>query len=311
MAQDTMLTGRCPQCGEELNVPAHLQQFSCMFCGARLTPDQLSTAQPAAAPTAAAAQEAAEYYKTHILDVITNHRGLDRQLSKNGYVPAMDSYAEANRATFEQLNLAWQGGALTLEDAAGWFLDRLEEYWTREAQKPGKRKQTLQETDKFTIAIFLVPMIRRLALPCCEGFCQQLHSQWMARYPKLIWQIGDFDAITDGFKKKFLGLCFITTAVCQSTGQADDCAELTAFRNFRDGYLRACPDGPQLIEEYYDLAPSIVWAIEGTQDPAAHYAAIRTDWLEPCYRDLRSGRLADCKRRYTAMVRHLEQEYLS
>lgn len=312
MPQTTTLTGRCPHCGEELTVPGLLQEFSCMFCGTRLTPEALQTAPAAPAPSTAEAAEAAAYYKAHILEVITNHKGIEKQLSKSGYAPAMEQYAEANRATFEQLEQALLGGALDLESAAGFFLDQLEESWTQEAAKrPGKRKQTLQDTDKFTIAIFLVPMIRRLGLPCCDPFCQELHRQWMARYPKALWQVGDYDTINAGFKKKFLGLCFITTAICQQQGKADNCPELTAFRTFRDGYLRSCADGPQLIEDYYDLAPSIVLAIEQTPDPAARYADIRRQWLEPCYAALQTGQLAACKARYTAMVRQLEKEYLS
>ena len=34
---EQMTTGRCPKCGRELNIPAELEDFSCMYCGARLT----------------------------------------------------------------------------------------------------------------------------------------------------------------------------------------------------------------------------------------------------------------------------------
>lgn len=53
-------------------------------------------------------------------------------------------------------------------------------------------------------------------------------------------------------------LCFITTAVCDSFGKADDCYELTAFRNFRDKWLVNQADGKNLIAEYYNIAPKIV-----------------------------------------------------
>lgn len=35
------LSGFCPRCGEALTVPAKLSEFSCMFCGARLSADEL------------------------------------------------------------------------------------------------------------------------------------------------------------------------------------------------------------------------------------------------------------------------------
>ncbi len=275
-----------------------------MYCGARLTADQLNAEK---APTAEDLQAAA-YYHDHILEVITNHMGIEKQLTKNGYAPAIDQYAEANSKTFECLNTAWEAGVLTLEAAAADFLDQLEAKWADDASR--KRKEVLQETDKFTIAVFLVPMVRRLALPCCETFCEAFHAQWMQRYPKARWEIGDFETINGGFKKKAFGLCFITTVVCQHSGKPDNCKELTAFRQFRDGYLRSCPDGPDLIDEYYATAPQIVLEIEQTSDPASRYAAIRSQWLEPCYQDLQAGNLRQCKDRYTAMVRQLQKEYL-
>lgn len=314
MSEHTMLTGRCPQCGEELSIPSHLKQFSCMYCGARLDVSDLRTEEPA--PAAVISDEeslaAAEYYKDHILEVISNHKGIEKQLNKRGYEPAIENYAAATEPIFTSLNQAWLAGVLSLEDAVSHFLNQLEKKWEADASwKPGKKKETLQDVDKFTVAIFLVPMIRRMALPCSDPFCQELHKQWRKRYPKSVWQIGDFDTINAGFKKRFLGMCFITTAVCMQEGKPDDCAELTAFRNFRDGYLRACEDGPQLIDAYYDIAPSIVWQIETSSDPDARYTAIRETWLEPCFRDIQAGRLSSCKERYASMVRELEKEYLN
>ena len=132
----------------------------------------------------------------------------------------------------------------------------------------------------------------------------------MARYPKSPFYLGTYEELSGGFQKKFLGLCFITTAVCRHSGKPDDCQELTAFRGFRDGYLRACPDGPALIDEYYNIAPGIVLRIELSPDREARYANIRETYLEPCFADIQAGRLRQCKDRYVDMVRNLEQEYL-
>lgn len=308
-----MVTGRCPKCGEGLEIPALLKQFSCMYCGARLSPSELVSEQQEPAPVIAEseAQAAADYYRAHILETITNHKGIERQLNKQGYGPAIEKLAADESETFRQLNIAWLAESLTLTDAAEWFLNRLEEKWQAEASWiPGKNVDVLRDADKFTIAIFLMPMIRKLGLPCCEPFCKEFHTRWMDRFPKARWELGDYDTIAAGFKKKILGLCFITTAVCLQEGKDDHCAELTAFRAFRDGYLRACEDGPQLIEEYYDTAPSIVWAIEGSSDRERRYAEIREKWLEPCFADLQAGQLNRCKTRYTDMVRQLQKEYL-
>ena len=91
----------------------------------------------------------------------------------------------------------------------------------------------------------------------------------------------------------------------------DDCAELTAFRAFRDGYLMETADGPDLVEEYYRIAPQIVAAIDGCADRADRYETIRRQYLQPCYDALCNGREGECKAHYIRMVRDLEQEYLS
>ena len=112
--------------------------------------------------------------------------------------------------------------------AAAAMLDELEAGW----QKKGD-----MEDEKIVLAIFFVPMVRKQQLPISEEFVTILQKQWVERYPKSPFYLGDYESISGGFRKKFLGLCFITTAVCQELGKPDDCEELTAFRAFRDGYL--------------------------------------------------------------------------
>ncbi len=311
MEHKDLLSGICPQCGEKLEIPAHLDAFSCMYCGARLSQKDLSAEVDPVASTEAEA--AADYYKANILQVVTEHREIEKSLTRNAYEPAMDAYEAQCGKIFEQLNTACMGGALTVREAADWLLDRLEEQWVVDLKKKklGQTAASLRDGDKFLIAVFLVPMIRRLGLSCISDYCNALHAAWMERFPKSLWQVGDFDSINNSFRKKFLGLCFITTAVCLEEGKSDDCAELTAFRNFRDGYLQSCPDGKALIEEYYAIAPSIVLEIEKSADPKSRYAEIRKEYLQPCYEDLQAGRQLQCKLRYTEMVRALQKEYLS
>ena len=41
------VVGRCPKCMQELRVPEGLEQFSCMYCGARLSQAELVTGDAA------------------------------------------------------------------------------------------------------------------------------------------------------------------------------------------------------------------------------------------------------------------------
>lgn len=75
------------------------------------------------------------------------------------------------------------------------------------------------DDEKIILAIFFVPMVRKLQLPVSEEFVTLLQKKWVERYPKSPFYLGDYDSISGGFRKKFLGLCFITTAVCQELGK--------------------------------------------------------------------------------------------
>lgn len=285
----------CSQCGHELHIPADLQEFSCLYCGNRMKQ------QPALSPSEGL--QAAVYYKEHILSAVANHTNMERFISKRDFVPAFDDYSADVGKTIIQLDIAVSGGCLTLEEAVDAFLQQLEVRWE------GKRSR--QDSDKFTIAIFLVPLVRRMALSVSEDYCKLLCETWRSRYPKTPFEIGDYDTILSSFRKKYLGLCFITTAVCHYSGKADDCHELTAFRQFRDGYLRSCPDGPALIEEYYEIAPRIVARIDLSPDRQAQYEDLRARYLEPCYADLQAGNYEHCKQTYVTMVRELQNQYLN
>lgn len=107
------------------------------------------------------------------------------------------------------------------------------------------------------------------------------------------------------------GGCFITSAVCESFDKPDDCAELTAFRYFRDNWLINQPDGQQLIDEYYAVAPEIVRRINERADSAEIYLEIWVEYLDPCYDLIQRGEYLACKQKYVEMVRRLQREFKS
>ncbi len=315
MSEQHEWSGLCPKCGGELRVPGTLDEFSCLFCGARLTPDALVTQGPAPmdAETAARAFEDAA---GKLAGCIRDFAGYNRKIVRDEFEGAFAEYEARTRAVFEQLDRAVCAReperAALLDAAAERMLCDLEAAWQADPKWSRKASRSaIRDDDKIILAIFFVPALRRQELSLSEAFSECLRQKWMARYPDSPFYLGDYESISGGFRKKLFGLCFITTAVCEAEGLPDDCAELTAFRAFRDGYLRACPDGEALIEEYYRIAPGIVSCIDVCSDRAAKYAAIRDTWLSPCYRDLLAGRLEPCKARYVDMVRSLEKEYLS
>ena len=301
MSEQNFKTVVCPECGAELQIPQQLTEYSCMYCGARLSD---SVPQPL---DEASAEELEAVYAA-LISCVTGYPDYNQKITRDLYAPSFDTYRAGCAPVFERLNAAARTDE-QIAAAAERLLDDLAAAWDGEKSKTARQRRMTD--DKIIVAIFLVPMVRAMELPVSEPFCKALQEKWCERYPKDPFYLGTYDAIAGGFRKKFLGLCFITTAVCQSRGLPDDCAELTAFRAFRDGYLRTCPDGAALIDEYYNIAPGIVACIDICGDRDARYDAIRANYLDPCYRDLQAGKLEDCKNRYVRMVRALEKEYLS
>ena len=276
-----------------------------MYCGTRLTKEQLAAEPPAAQE---ADEDRAAYYDRAVSRLgwcIKNFGGYQKKIMRDVFFEAFETYETGCAPVIQELarGVAPERQTQLLGRAAAAMLDELEAGW----QKKGD-----MEDEKIVLAIFFVPMVLRQELPSGREFADTLQAVWVERYPKSPFYVGDYETLAGGFrKKKFLGLCFITTAVCEAEGKPDDCAELTAFRAFRDGYLKAQPDGEALIEEYYRIAPTIVMCIDVCGDRTERYAAIRAQYLQPCYDALQAGDLAGCKTKYVRMVRDLEREYLS
>lgn len=131
-------------------------------------------------------------------------------------------------------------------------------------------------------------------------------SFWTAQSALLSWQkpVLRFAAISRRYQ------CYITQSTCEFLGKPDDCFELKAFRDFRDGYLKSCTDGPALIEEYYKTAPAIVQRITFSHSRNDIFQRIWEQYLQPCLDDLLHSRWEDCKNRYIGMVHALQLEFL-
>ena len=104
------------------------------------------------------------------------------------------------------------------------------------------------------------------------------------------------------------GGCYITTAVCKEYGKPDDCYELTMFRAFRDGWLIHQPDGPALIQRYYDTAPKIVARIDRQKNRNEIYRSLNKAYLSKCLSHIEKGENEACKAIYISMMDYLFQE---
>lgn len=305
---EEVISGVCPKCGRALQIPAGLAQFSCLYCGARMTPAELL---PEEAPPVSQTEalEAYAYADENLLSCVTGYLGAFRHLTKKEFPPYFQDYLEKNRPVFEAVAAAAQapvGSGRPLADLAEGLLARLKA-WS--AKPRGLTSQSAMLDDaKFTVCLMLVPGIRSINHPAGEEFCRIFREKWLGKYPKKIFQLTTYEEIAQGFQGK--RLCFITTAVCRQSGKPDDCPELNAFRAFRDGYLAGQPQGQALVETYYRLAPGIVTAIQLADCPETVYPAMERRWLKPCYEALGRGDNGACQKVYTDMVCTLAKKYL-
>ena len=131
MEEQEFRSGNCPQCGHALKVPAELTKFSCMYCGTRLTMEELVVQQLPQADEAAAA--AFDDAAAQLAGCVTNWRGYQKKITRNEFIPAFEAYEAGCAAVIGRLNTAVcaAGGDRTalVTQAAARMLDGLAQSW--------------------------------------------------------------------------------------------------------------------------------------------------------------------------------------
>lgn len=78
------------------------------------------------------------------------------------------------------------------------------------------------------------------------------------------------------------GDCFITTAVMLANGNEDDNApELTAMRKLRDEFIIGVLGEQEIVDEYYEIAPMIVEAVNQRPDAQEIYLKLYHKYIQP------------------------------
>lgn len=289
----------CKHCGKTIQVPEELETFSCVFCGEKMRREDFL------APVGTSDEEDRRFVLENLLTTIREHPdyGL-KNFTRRMYEQTYKDYKEMCRGVYEAMDRYVLANPDRRQALLEEFTDRFLEDW--EAMRKDRKGERRAFSDKMTLALYEIPVIRGLELSVSEDYVALLHEKFVAAYPKNAFLPGTYAEISAGFRKR--KWCFITTAVCEFEGKPDDCAELTAFRGFRDGWLTE-HGGAGLIAEYYEIAPAIVAAIDFCDDRAERYAALRRDYLTPCFEALRRGENAACRDTYVRMVRDLRQTY--
>ena len=104
--------------------------------------------------------------------------------------------------------------------------------------------------------------------------------------------------------------CFLTSACTEARGLPDNCEELTILRAFRDGYMKALPQGQADICEYYHVAPSIVEKIHSLPNAKEVFDRIYRELVLPCVELIQCGNNEAAYIKYKNYVRFLQAQYI-
>jgi len=70
------------------------------------------------------------------------------------------------------------------------------------------------------------------------------------------------------------GGCFLTSACVEYMGLNDECTELNTLRKFRDEYVLKLENGREIIAQYYEESPKIVYFINNSSEKKEFYEKI-------------------------------------
>lgn len=305
MTEQNFLTGICPHCGNPLQIPGHLNDFSCLYCGKRLTPQDIAPPEAEDNSLSLAQRKALfQELERELPPAVTDHLNIFKHFTKKAYPKYFAKYAEKYGNAFSKLARLCTGkeGKIEAENLGKAVVSRLDQ-WAEENRGALRSKASLLDEIKYTLCLLTVPAILQQPEKDCALFAEALHEAWVTKYPENTFQAVSYDTLMEGFRPR--KLCYITTATCRQAEKPDNCPELTAFRNFRDSYLTGLPDGPEQIEAYYNVAPGICMAIDLCNDPDGVYPKLWEKHLQPCYEALCRGDEESCHGLYAEMVKEL------
>ena len=231
---------------------------------------------------------------------------------KNTYEAAFDAYMEDNRAlwdSFHALFMQDEEITQTAEEVAAHLVSAVERLVSEQKGRAGREHKQLE------LNLYMVSFVFPAILACQEypkkdnnatKTADIICAKWKEAFPKYAVSYADYTTIQSGFKQK---LCYVTTAVCTSLHKSPDCKEILLMKNYRDEYLINQQGGEQIIQEYYDIAPTIVKRINKDDAPDEKYRYLWEHYLKFCIAMIEAGQYEECRETYEQMMRELQKEY--
>ena len=154
-----MIRGVCPQCGKKLEIPAELEEFSCLYCGARMRTEALR-AKPVETGTV-------EALLAQLPGCITRYPDLHLRIGKKDFFPTFAQYEQDNAPLLQELDACcagYPGGAEALAGhAAAVMLDGLAAHMEKDPRWGKRTRDNVFFDTKVALAIFFTPLLRKLS----------------------------------------------------------------------------------------------------------------------------------------------------
>lgn len=229
-----------------------------------------------------------------------------QKFHKKTYESDMDTLKDRYRELLDEIKGIIEESDDDMEEIAAYVPDYVAEQMS---EIPSKRKKDIACLDNnMNMVSYYVPLMGEIISVKTKPFTEKMVEIWNQKMPENKIGHSTREHIQGGFKKGLF--CYITTAVCRSLNKPDDCYELTLFRDYRDHYLLNCEKGEEIVNEYYNIAPTIVKRIDREDNSSEIYARIWQDYLSPCLRLIEEEKKEECRDLYSDMVRNLEKKYL-
>ncbi|MDO4262388.1 MAG: CFI-box-CTERM domain-containing protein [Eubacteriales bacterium] len=303
--------GTCPRCHEKLQVPEEREKIICMFCGEEISVDEALGKQKKREVRKISAGEYAEYEKIakdHLEQMIRTCDNPLKDFRKDRYADAFEGYYDRSRGLFEAVELLCANAESAQECLQGLARHTVETAQAELGRFRFKGHKNQKQMDyNFLISVYLVPSALKYPGDYTEAFADGLIAVWNEAF-RMNMGKARYEDIVGGFRRK---LCYITTAVCESLGKGTDCYELRLLKQYRDEYLESSPEGRRMVEEYYDIAPTIVKRLEKEPERAEIFRGLYESYLMPCIRKIEDGQYEECKDRYETMVQELKERYIT
>lgn len=305
MMERTFKEGVCPKCQEKIQVPDDREKIICMYCGEEIRTDLALGIERE--EDEAACSEKREQVLQGLFKVIKTCEKPFQDFKKDRYPGILEAFGREYWEMFQGMEYLYRHG----KDPEGWVRE-MAEYFVKEAGEDlsaytSKGKRNRRQLDlNFLVSIYLVPAMLNQKGEVYEPFADRLIADWNEAYGTTLGK-ARYEDIAGGFRRK---LCYVTTAICESLNKGSDCYELRLLKEYRDWYLDKTDEGHALVEEYYDIAPTIVKRVDRLSERDEVYRELYERYIGPCVEDIENRRYEACGRRYQGMVEELKKRFI-